>query len=131
MPRALLVIDALLIVDQPLPQVLVSETVNAASRDRFGSLDDWKGVGDAEVVITQGEQTFLYRPISDRFTGVLSAPAQCAARFAQCDLSFVCAIARADRHGADGHARQIEYSGDGVIRRDNARGDPRVEKIRR
>lgn len=56
-----LVIDALLIVDKPLPRVLISETVNATSRDRFGGpLDDWKGVGDAEVVITQGEQTFLY-----------------------------------------------------------------------
>ena len=54
-----LVVDALLIVDQPLPQVLVSETVKANE----GYLSRWKaGVGDAEVVITQGEQMFLYRP---------------------------------------------------------------------
>lgn len=51
-----LVVDALMIVDQPLPQVLVSETVNANVRYS----ERWAGVGDAEVVITQGEQTFLY-----------------------------------------------------------------------
>lgn len=70
-----LVIDALLIVDKPLPWVLISETVNATSRDRFGGpLDDWKGVDDAEVVITQGEQTFLYRPSSDVFVGSYRPP---------------------------------------------------------
>lgn len=51
-----LVVDALLIVDQPLPRVLVSETVNANVRYS----ERWAGVGDAEVVITQGGQTFLY-----------------------------------------------------------------------
>ena len=71
----MLVIDALLIVDQSLPQVLVSETVNAISRDRFGSLEGWKGVGDAEVVITQGEQTFVYSPGSaDFFAGSYRPP---------------------------------------------------------
>ena len=71
-----LVVDALLIVDKPLPRVLISETVNATSRDRFGSLEnrDWKGVGDAEVVITQGEQTFVYRPSSGFFTGAYRPP---------------------------------------------------------
>ena len=45
--------------------MLISETLNAASKESIGSLeffDHWAGVGDAEVVITQGEQTFLYRP---------------------------------------------------------------------
>ncbi len=51
-----LVVDALLIVDHPLPQVLVSETVKA----NVGYSEHWAGVGDAEVVITQGNQTFLY-----------------------------------------------------------------------
>lgn len=53
-----LVVDALLIVDQPLSQVLVSETVKANAEYS----ERWAGVDDAEVVITQGEQTFLYRP---------------------------------------------------------------------
>ena len=53
-----LVVDALLIVDKPLPQVLISETVKANA----GYSERWEGVGDAEVVITQGEQTFLYSP---------------------------------------------------------------------
>ena len=57
-----LVVDALLIVDQPLPRVSVSQTVNPASRDEIGLMHYWDGVGDAEVVITQGEQVFLYRP---------------------------------------------------------------------
>ena len=60
-----LVVDALLIVDKPLPRVLISETLNAASKESIGSLewfDHWAGVGDAEVVITHGEQMFLYRP---------------------------------------------------------------------
>ena len=57
-----LVVDALLIVDKPLPQVLISETVKANA----GYFERWEGVGDAEVVITQGEQTFLYRPGSAR-----------------------------------------------------------------
>ena len=53
-----LVVDALLIVDKPLPQVLISETVKANA----GYSERWEGVGDAEVVISQGEQTFLYSP---------------------------------------------------------------------
>ena len=53
-----LVVDALLIVDKPLPQVLISETVKANA----GYSERWEGVGDAEVVITQGERTFLYSP---------------------------------------------------------------------
>ena len=71
-----LVVDALLIVDKPLPRVLISETVDATSRDRFGSLEnrDWKGVGDAEVVISQGEQTFVYRPSSGFFAGAYRPP---------------------------------------------------------
>ncbi len=63
-----LVVDALLIVDQPLPQVLVSETVKANA----GYSERWTGVGDAEVVIAQGEQTFLYRP--GRGTGYYDPP---------------------------------------------------------
>lgn len=55
-----LVVDALLIVDQPLPQVLVSETVKANA----GYSERWTGVGDAEVVIAQGEQTFVYHRFS-------------------------------------------------------------------
>ena len=53
----MLVIDALLIVDKPLPVLLISQTVtlDAAYDQRL------KGVADAEAVITQGEQTFLYR----------------------------------------------------------------------
>lgn len=71
-----LVVDALLIVDQPLPRVLVSETINVTSRDRFDSLEGWKGVGDAEVVITQGDQTFLYatRPNNGRYDPPPNAP---------------------------------------------------------
>ena len=54
-----LVVDALLIVDQPLPRVLISETVKA----NVGSFGRWEAsVDDAEVVITQGERTFLYSP---------------------------------------------------------------------
>ena len=53
-----LVVDALLIVDKPLPQVLISETV----KSNAGYSERWEGVGDAEVVISQGEQTFLYSP---------------------------------------------------------------------
>ena len=53
-----LVVDALLIVDKPLPQVLISETVKANA----GYSERWEGVGDAEVVISQGERTFLYSP---------------------------------------------------------------------
>ena len=53
-----LVVDALLIVGQPLPQVLISETVKANA----GYSERWEGVGDAEVVISQGEQTFVYSP---------------------------------------------------------------------
>ena len=53
-----LVVDALLIVYKPLPRVLVSETVKA----NVAYSERWAGVGDAEVVITQGEQTFLYTP---------------------------------------------------------------------
>ena len=68
-----LVIDALLIVDKPLPRVLISETVNAASRDAIG-FDHWEGVEDAEVVITQGDQTFLYRPNSGFFAGSYLPP---------------------------------------------------------
>lgn len=64
-----LVVDALLIVDQPLPQVLVSETVKANE----GYLSRWEaGVGDAEVVITQGNQTFLYS--SDLVPGYYDPP---------------------------------------------------------
>ena len=57
-----LVVDALLIVDKPLPQVLITETVKANA----GYFERWEGVGDAEVVITQGEQTFVYSPGSAR-----------------------------------------------------------------
>ncbi len=53
-----LVVDALLIVDKPLPQVLISETV----KSNAGYSERWEGVGDAEVVISQGERTFLYSP---------------------------------------------------------------------
>ena len=53
-----LVVDALLIVGKPLPQVLISETVKANA----GYSERWEGVGDAEVVISQGERTFLYSP---------------------------------------------------------------------
>ena len=53
-----LVVDALLIVGKPLPQVLISETVKANA----GYSERWRGVGDAEVVISQGERTFLYSP---------------------------------------------------------------------
>ena len=70
-----LVVDALLIVDQPLPRMLISETLNAASKESIGSLewfDHWAGVGDAEVVITHEEQTFLYRP--GRGTGYYDPP---------------------------------------------------------
>lgn len=70
-----LVVDALMIVDQPMPRVLVSETLNAASKEGIGSLewfDHWTGVGDAEVVITHGEQAFLYRP--GRGTGYYDPP---------------------------------------------------------
>ena len=42
-----LVVDALLIVDKPLPRVLISETVKANA----GYSERWEGVGDAEVVI--------------------------------------------------------------------------------
>ena len=59
-----LVVDALLIVDNPLPRVLVSETVKANA----GYSERWAGVGDAEVVITQGEQTFVYHPSSGFFS---------------------------------------------------------------
>ncbi len=55
-----LVVDALLIVGRPLPQVLVSETVNANAQ----YYERWSNVGDAEVVITQGEQTFVYHRFS-------------------------------------------------------------------
>lgn len=63
-----LVVDALLIVDKPLPQVLISETV----KTNAGYSERWEGVGDAEVVISQGEQTFLYRP--GRGTGYYDSP---------------------------------------------------------
>ena len=53
-----LVVDALLIVGKPLPQVLISETVKANA----GYSERWEGVGDAEVVISQGERTFLCSP---------------------------------------------------------------------
>ncbi len=57
-----LVVDALLIVDQPLPRVLISQTVKAnATSWSWNPWDDWEGVSDAEVVITLGNQTFLYR----------------------------------------------------------------------
>ena len=38
--------------------MLISETVKANA----GYSERWEGVGDAEVVISQGEQTFLYSP---------------------------------------------------------------------
>ncbi|MCY3869790.1 MAG: DUF4249 family protein [Gemmatimonadetes bacterium] len=65
-----LVVDVLLIVDNPLPQVLVSETVKA----NVGYSKRWAGVGDAEVVISQGEQTFMYRPSSGFSTGSYRPP---------------------------------------------------------
>ena len=65
-----LVVDALLIVDKPLPQVLISETVKANA----GYSERWEGVGDAEVVISQGEQTFVYRPGSGFFAGSYRPP---------------------------------------------------------
>ena len=65
-----LVVDALLIVDKPLPQMLVSETVKA----NVGYSERWAGVGDAEVVITQGEQTFVYRPSSGFSSGSYRPP---------------------------------------------------------
>ncbi len=55
-----LVVDALLVVDQPLPQILISETFSAVAF--IGWRNSWDGVEDAEVVIAQGDQTFLYRP---------------------------------------------------------------------
>ena len=56
-----LVVDALLIVDKSLPPVLISQTVktNTTYWDPWAR---WEGIGDAEVVITQGNQTFLYSP---------------------------------------------------------------------
>ncbi len=65
-----LVVDALLIVDQPLPRVLVSETVKANAR----GIDRLADVGDAEVVITQEEQTFVYRPSLGFFAGAYRPP---------------------------------------------------------
>ena len=65
-----LVVDALLIVDKPLPRVLISETV----RLNAGYFGRWEGVDDAEVVITQGEQTFVYRPSSGFFAGSYRPP---------------------------------------------------------
>ncbi len=65
-----LVVDALLVVDKPLPQVLVSETVKA----NVAYSERWAGVGDAEVVITQGEQTFLYSPGSGFSSGSYRPP---------------------------------------------------------
>ena len=67
-----LVVDALLIVDQPLPQVLVSETVKANA----GYFERWEGVEDAEVVIAQGDQTFFYsaRPGNGRYDPPRNAP---------------------------------------------------------
>lgn len=62
-----LVVDALLIVDKPLPPVLVSETVKA----NVGYSERWSHVGDAEVVITQGEQAFVYHRFS---TGYYQPP---------------------------------------------------------
>ena len=103
-----LVVDALLIVDKPLPRVLISETVNATSRDRFGSLEnrDWKGVGDAEVVISQGEQTFVYRPSSGFFAaGSYRPPPSAPLVFAKYNVSFARAITGQGDHRADGHAR--------------------------
>ena len=65
-----LVVDALLIVHKPLPRVLISETVKANAK----GVDRLAGVGDAEVVITQGEQTFVYRPSSGFFAGAYRPP---------------------------------------------------------
>ncbi len=67
-----LVVDALLIVGRPLPQVLVSETVRANAGSGYS--ERWAGVGDAEVVITQGEQTFVYRPGSGFSSGSYRPP---------------------------------------------------------
>ena len=60
----MLVVDALLIVDQPLPDVLITQTTTiASSRNawnrsaRYGE----SAVADAEVTIAQGDQRFLYR----------------------------------------------------------------------
>ena len=76
-----LVVDALLIVDKPLPRVLISETVkaNAEGVDLLIGVGGTEvvnshGVGDAEVVISQGEQTFVYRPSSDFFAGSYRPP---------------------------------------------------------
>ena len=76
-----LVVDALLIVDQPLPRVLISETVkaNAEGVDFLVGVGGTEvvisqGVGDAEVVISQGEQTFVYRLDSDFFAGFYRPP---------------------------------------------------------
>lgn len=57
----ILVVDALLIVDKPLPDLFIRETLNAASIYRR----EEAGVTDAEVVISQGGQPFVYRADPD------------------------------------------------------------------
>ena len=53
----ILVVDALLIVDKPLPDLFVHETADALQPYNRSEM----GVTDAEVVIAQGEQMFAYR----------------------------------------------------------------------
>ncbi len=56
----ILVVDAVLIVDKPLPDLFIRQTANAASFSEHYS-SRRSGVTDAEVVITQDERAFFYR----------------------------------------------------------------------
>ena len=66
----ILVVDALLIVDKPLPDLFIRETLNAASVYRREDA----GVIDAEVAITQGGETFVYRADPDSAGRYLPPP---------------------------------------------------------
>jgi len=66
----ILVVDALLIVDKPLPDLFIRETLNA----EFIYRREDAAVTDAEVVITQGGQTFVYRADPDSVGHYLPPP---------------------------------------------------------